>query len=225
MPSPQRPDGHRRADVVVPSLSFSSRKDRLIMTQTQTSTATLLAQSDRIAPEDVDLSARPRQTWLSVTGQQRGPLMHLIVKTPFYWIIARLRSNKEHRSDPLEMLDRIVVMLASKGWPESNLRLLEQHLGETITICKAGTAQRAPEQIDLEETQVEGQENNLASARLAKLAGGRLPDPDALEAEALQCRLEASNSIEKARSLERDARTLRSGRPPRVRRIRQAEAS
>jgi hypothetical protein len=181
----------------------------------QTNAAAALAQSERLAPEDVNLGERPRRTWQSVTGEKRGELMQLIVRTPFYWIIARLRSNKEHRSDPVEQLDRLIVLLASKGWPESRLRLLEQHLGETISICYAGSAQRTPEEIDAQEQREEGIENDLQTARLVAIARGTSPKIDELEAEALHLRLEAGLSVEKARALERDARTLRHGRVPR----------
>jgi hypothetical protein len=197
------------------------------MAQPLTSPAALLAQSDRLAPEELDLGKRAQRTWLSVTGQAYGPLMQLVVRTPLYNIIARMRAEPDtkRRSDPLEQLDRLLVLLANRKYPESQLRLIEQHIGETITICYAGGAQRTPEEIDVDEQHHEGLENDLQTLRLTTMAAGDTPDPASLEAEALQCRLEASNSIEKARSLERDARTLRSGRPPRVRRIRQAEAS
>lgn len=192
------------------------------MTRPQSNASALLAQSDRLAPEDVDIAARCRATWVAVTGKIRGRMLHLGVRTPLYWIVARLRSSKGHRSDPLELLDRIIIQLARHEWPEAELRLLVQHVDETVTICYTGTAQRFPEQIDVDEQHIEGKENDLQTARLAAIARGQTPDPDVLEQEAICLKLEASLSCEKARALERDARRIRAGGTSRLVASRQA---
>jgi hypothetical protein len=172
----------------------------------------LTLRADRLAPSELDQD-RARRTWLAITGQRHGKVMSLLFKTPFYNVFARLRKT-ERLSDPLASLDCLIAKLAALPGDivtEADCRLLEQHIGDTISICFAGTAQQSAEEIDVREQTLDGAEDVHQTMRLAARAAGRSVPAVQLFEEAKTKRAAAATLVESARALEREARRREAG--------------
>jgi hypothetical protein len=127
--------------------------------------------------------------------------------SPVYHLVARL-CRQDDRSDPIVIIDRLILWLAAMGWPEERVRLIEIHIRSRIDQAYAGSALVAPEAIDETEQRLDGAEDELQLRRLLKQTRGL----NATAAEMLQeagVREElAAVQVVHARSLRRGARRL-----------------
>jgi hypothetical protein len=165
-----------------------------------TKMTTAFARGGRLTPAEMSLGEEARQVWLVVTSNKL--LRELLMATPVKHIIYRLRKENE-RSDPLELLARIIVTMAAVGYPESTVDLLILHLQGVKARCYVGNAHRSLDELDVEEVKHEAQENELAIRR--RIAGDAVT-PEQLLAEAQVNELEATLQFERAKELRRRAR-------------------
>lgn len=166
----------------------------------------VLANSNRLTPEDLLLEADARMLWLTITGEKHGNIMLRIARTPMRWVIYRLR-RENHRSCPIELLGRLIVWLANAGVSEARLRMIPLFLTRVIEECFAGNAHRTFDEVDREELQLESREHELSLER--HLVSLPACEPEQLEAEALANEQEAAVQLERARLLRRQARQRR----------------
>lgn len=159
------------------------------------------ARSGRLTPEEMDLGTETREVWLAVTSNKllRARLMQSPVRNTVY----RVR-RKRDRSCPLELLSRLMVIMAAVGYPEATVDLLLIHLQGVKARCYTGNAHRSLDELDSEETKLEGAENELALLR--RIAGDAVTAEQLLR-EAEVNELEGTLSIERAKELRRQART------------------
>jgi hypothetical protein len=158
------------------------------------------ARGGRLTPAEMNLGEEARQVWLVVTSNKL--LRELLMATPLKHIIYRVRKENE-RSDPLELLARIIVTMAAVGYPESTVDLLILHLQGVKARCYVGNAHRSLEELDVEETQHEAHENELVLIR--RIAGDAIT-PEQLLREADANEREATLQLERAKELRRQAR-------------------
>jgi hypothetical protein len=83
--------------------------------------------------------------------------------------------------------------------------LLETHIASVIARCYTGNAHRTLEELDLDETRLEAEENELA---LRRLHAGETITAEHLEHEATLNELEANVQHERAKELRRQARSV-----------------
>lgn len=165
-----------------------------------TKTMAAFARGGRLTPDEMSLGEEARQVWLAVTSNRS--LRALLMRTPLKHIIYRLRRESD-RSDPLELLSRIIVIMAAVGFPESTVDLLLLHLQGVKARCYTGNAHRSLKELDTEEDRYEAAENACVIHRLH--AGAAVTD-EQLTREAELNELEGTVQFERAKELRRQAR-------------------
>lgn len=165
-----------------------------------TKLAPAFARLGRLTVDELDLGAECRNVWLVVT--ENKTLRELVMRSPLRHVVYRLRRQSE-RSDPLELLSKLIVTLAACGYPEATIDLLLVHLNSVKVRCYVGNAHRSLDELDLEETKLEAQENELTLLR--RVLGDRT-SPEQLQREAEVNELEATLQFERAKELRRLAR-------------------
>lgn len=175
---------------------------------THTNSIAALASRDHLLPEHVDLDAEERATWRAFRGDERSEFTkRLRADTPVYWMLARL-CREGDRSDPLAIIDRVIMWSAAAGLPEDRARLVELHVRQRIDQVYAGRALPKPEQLDQREQQLDGEEDELQVERLLARASGRpIPVSDLVREAEARTEL-AAIELTEARSLQREARVL-----------------
>lgn len=158
------------------------------------------ARSGRLTPDELSLADEARQVWLVVTDNK--PLRERLLATPLHHIIYRLRRESD-RSDPLELLSRIIVMMAAVGFPASTVDLLLLHLQGVKARCYTGNAHRSLKELDVEEDRYEAAENACVIHRLHE---GEAVTDEQLTHEAEINELEGTVQFERAKELRRLAR-------------------
>lgn len=161
------------------------------------------ANPDRLTPRDFDLDGETRGIWRQITEHRDARVR--LSKSPVGHIVYRLRRAGE-RSDPLEVVARLIISAANVGIPEAKVRLLSFYLDSVIDRCFAGRAHRSIEELDRDELTRETEENRQTLERWIAAGAGRTPTPAELEAEAAANEEEAAVQIERARLLRRLAR-------------------
>lgn len=168
---------------------------------TRTNSGPAFARGDRLTPEEMSLEEESRQVWLTVTSNKA--LRERLTNSPLRHTVYRLRRESD-RSDPLELISRIIVTAAAVGYPEATVRLLELHVASVIARCYTGNAHRSLDELDLVEDALEAEEGK---ATLQRRIAGEAVTAEQLTHEATLNELEASVQLERAKELRRIART------------------
>lgn len=163
-----------------------------------------LRQSDRLTPEDLLVDQDARIVWHTITGEKQGPIMKALASTPMKWVFYRVRREND-RSDPLELLARMMIWMANVGVTEARLRMIPLYLTRVIEECFAGTSHRALAEIDRDEQAAENRENEISIARLTSTS----VTAEDFDAQAIADEIQATCLMERARVCKRKARQLR----------------
>lgn len=164
-----------------------------------TNSTAAFAREGRLTPELLDLGTEARQVWHAVTKEKS--LRDRLMQTPLRHIIYRLRRASD-RSDPLELIARILVTMAAVGYPEATVRLLITHLNDVVARCYTGNAHRTLDELDVEEMALEASENALSLER--RITADLTAEQLLREAEVNEA--EATLQLERAKELRRQAR-------------------
>jgi hypothetical protein len=165
-----------------------------------TNSTAAFARQGRLSPEEMSLDQETRDVWIAVTDNRT--LRERLTQTPLRHIIYRLRRESD-RSDPLALLDRLIVTMAAVGFSEATVMLLITHLQGVVARCFCGKAHRELEELDLEATRLGAEDSECLIRRLH--AHEHLT-VEQLEREALADELEANVLRERAKELRRVAR-------------------
>lgn len=170
-----------------------------------TAAPTLVVTRATLAPEDLEVGRRARDVWRLLRGD--APLMARIAKSDFRWRIYRLHSEKDDRSDPLELLGNTLVALRALNAAESFGRRIEIFVQQLIDDLYVGTPEQTIADLDRADPSLEFREDALQNDRLID----GVASADEMDAEADALEAEAAANLNRARLLRREARRTRAG--------------
>lgn len=168
-------------------------------------TATVRTAHPELTPEDLSIAERSRSLW-RLLRENAGVMARLTASPKVKWIVYRLH-REDDRSDPLELLAKLIVQLASLGVPETFFRRVVLFVTEVVDDCFTGAAHQSRAELDRLAFIAEQRENAFEHARHTS---GEVT-PELLDAEAEAILAECAVEYVKARQLHREARQMRAG--------------
>lgn len=170
-----------------------------------TAARALIVTRATLAPEDLEIGRRTRDVWRLL--KQDAPLMARIARSEIKWKVYRFHSEKDDRSDPLELIGNTLVALRALKASESFGRRVELFVQQLVDDLYAGTPEQSLADLDRADASLEFREDSLQNGRLID----GVASSDEMDAEADALEAEAAANLNRARLLRREARRARAG--------------